>query len=247
MFSIAYPLFILDKASFYMVFLIYLTNYDKFFILTFFHSFQMRKKRKDIKKEKQKIFLSIFSIIVLVGSRAGVGLYSTSSDQEDSFQITIGEEDYKFSREFDQYGNVFYNMILDKETVKVYNLPDQVENLEVSDAIIKKIVNSNFIYFTFEPDQEDISFIEFIRYDMANDFAGFNKFMSPGITTESTAYQFPIVTCENSSIYAPVMEFITSNTTEIIEANNCIQIKTRRTGFIKFRDKVLYNMHGLII
>ncbi|MBN2423309.1 hypothetical protein JXB41_08860 [Candidatus Woesearchaeota archaeon] len=199
------------------------------------------KRKSEIRKEKRrKILIAVISAIFLISSVATVVLYR-GDDTQDTIILNLSDKDYKFTR-----NENFYTVEINNQDVKVYNLPYELNYINISPEIIDKIKNSYLIYFTFDPEQEDLTYIDFLRFDLKESLSPLNKFIYEGTTKESSIYNLPIVTCENASAFSPVLKFSNSNTTKVHEKDSCIFIESRALGFVKIRDKIIYNLYGVV-
>ncbi|MBN1501991.1 hypothetical protein JW930_00470 [Candidatus Woesearchaeota archaeon] len=191
----------------------------------------MKRKRRD--EQKIKIVIAVVTIIFLLSS--SIILFNTSTDDE----ITINGT--KFRGE-----NDYYVAKINGNNVRFYSLPYEASYLNISKAILEKISNSKMVILTFDPDQEDLMYIDFIRFELAEELAKKNIYPITGITKESSIYQLPVFTCKNASSYTPVIEFFSSNKTNIFMNQSCIHIEGKGPELVLIRDKLIYGIYGLI-
>ncbi|MBU0757005.1 MAG: hypothetical protein KKF44_02990 [Nanoarchaeota archaeon] len=206
----------------------------------------MNKNKKQAREKRNKLFLSIVTIMFLTISLGGVVLYNNNGTNDNYVTLTLSGKDYRFTRFIDDYGQNKYSVDVDNTLITAYYLPTEVDNIKIDREIIAKIKDTSYFFFTFDPYEEDLSYIEFLRFDLTNNFQKQGKFLASGVTQESTTYPFPIINCENATQFSPVIIFSNSNITSVSMDNNCIHIDSRATGFIKVRDKIIYSLYGLI-
>ena len=202
------------------------------------------KKNKQTKERRKKLMIGIFGVILLVSSLGGVVLYGNNNPQSNKITLNISNKNYEFTRN-QQNSLVYYSLDIDNKKVNFYYLPYEVEYINISPEIVDSIKESNQLYLTFNPeDQESLRFIDLVRFDLSETLS--NKYLINGILEKNNElYRLPYLNCENATEFTPVIKFIESNTTEVFKKDNCINIKSRAAGFIKIRDKIIYSLYGV--
>jgi hypothetical protein len=196
-------------------------------------------KKKARKEKKKKILMAIISAIFLISSIAGVVLYR-SSPNSNTITLNISNKNYKFTRKEN-----YYSVDLKDKVINVYNLPYELEYINISNNILNKINETNVLYFTFNPNEKELTYIDFFRFDLSESLSELNKYIINGVTSESENYNLPVIDCKNATQFIPVIKLKNSNTTKVYEENNCFIIESRGLGFIKIRDKIIYKLYGL--
>lgn len=192
----------------------------------------MNKKKQ--REQYTRTIVVIITVIFILSSIAGIVLYRNDPREEFSIQGV------KFRQEGDHYiANI------NKNDVIVYTLPGEASYINISSAILNKIKNSKMIYLTFDPEQDDLTYVDFIRFELTEELFENNIFPISGTLRESPLYQLPVVDCENATIYTPVIEFRVENKTNIYEEDNCIYIQAKGPEFIIIRDKIIFGLYGL--
>ena len=197
-------------------------------------------KRGSKKDNKKQTVLSIILAVVLVSSILGIMVNRDSNP--DNFKYSFNNK----SIDFGTIGNRYY-LDFGEKRVFFYNLPDQIRT-NISFDAADRIKNSQMVYVTFDPDdnQQNLIPIDLTRLELNEEFFNNNKYLISGKTSNSSNYpNLPILDCANATAYIPVIKFQNSNTTEIIEENNCIIMKGRNLDFIKYRDLILYKYYGV--
>lgn len=202
------------------------------------------REREEKQNKRNKMLLSGLIVILLVGSSIGFFVGDNSDPNKIEFESKNGKT-YTFER-----GAGIIVTKINKTQVTFYNHPLDVEKLNFSNQALMLIQNAQVVGITFDPTSRDVQFFEQTRFDLTKDLTNFQKYVVPGVTKNETPYgNFMVITCANSSIQAPVMEFISTNLTETkvyVDNNNCIKFEGKKYDFLKFRDYIIYKMYGLI-
>ena len=202
-------------------------------------------KKKDKKERRNKIFLGFVLSIFLISSLGSVVIYYGDDSDQDSFTLIFSDKEYKFNRLSDDSGNLYYNVLYDNEDFLVYYLPYQI-SLDVENETQDLIRNSNYFYLSFDPHQEDLSLVDYMRFDLKNNMPS-TKFYVDAVTQESELYNFPIISCDNSTINTPVIVLENTNTTNISLSNNCLNIEFTNYDFLTVRDMLVYLSNNINI
>lgn len=201
------------------------------------------KAREEKAERRNKIILGVFITVIMVGSTLGFFVGSTDNSNDGIEYNAKNGEKYNFMLS----QGLYYTKINNKQ-LEFYNLPFTIEKLNISDEIFNSINNAGAIYITFNPDSENIQYIEQTRFDLANELEDFNKYVISGIINESKIYNaYPIITCENSTMYFPVINFIDSNkTSDAYKSDSCIIVEGDTLDFLRFRDYIIYKFYNVI-
>jgi hypothetical protein len=204
----------------------------------------MRKKKKN--SNSQKMFLAFVAIIFLISSVGSVVLYSGNNNDPESFSIDLSNGKYKFDRRTDTYGNYYYD-VTSKEGADfdAFYLPDKLY-LDIPKDAQSLIQNSNYFYITFDPTQEDLSTVDFVRFEVRNN-APSSKFFIDSVISENSIYSFPILDCSNATINSPVVFLKSSNDTNINYENYCLEIEFVPQSTLQIKDALVYLLQGIDI
>jgi hypothetical protein len=97
---------------------------------------------------------------------------------------------------------------------------------------------------TFNPEESaNLQAMEVTRFDLSQSLG---KVVYTGVLQISPEYDLPILTCANSTLKTPVIVLNVSDSTSIVEENNCIYLNARGTEFLRLRDRLLYSYYGVI-
>ena len=202
------------------------------------------KQREEKQNKRNKMLISGIMVIILVGSVLGIFLGNDSDPNKIEFKSENGKT-YKFN-----VGNGILSTKIENTEINFYNHPLDVKKINFSSDALSLIQNAQVVGITFDPKSKDVQFFEQARFDLTKDFSLKQKYVVPGVTKNETPYQnFMVITCANSSVQAPVMEFLSTNLTETkvyVKNNNCIIFEGKKYDFLKFRDYIVYKMYGLI-
>lgn len=189
--------------------------------------------RRERKSEKAKqIVMGIVIALLMVLSTFGIII----GNQTNSMRYN----GYKF----EPNGYQYVTKINGKEML-FYTLPTQSDFINLSSAVTNKIKEAYLVMLTFNPqDQVNIQIMELVRFDMSQYL---DKVMMNGVLNSSTNYpDLPVITCANATLQAPVIILNMSDSSSIIDVDNCIYINARGTEFLRMRDRLLYSYYGVI-
>lgn len=189
--------------------------------------------RHERKSDKAKqIVMGVVIALIMVLSTFGIII----GNQTNSMRYN----DYKF----EYHGNQYVTKINGKQML-FYSLPTQSDFINVSSIVSNKIKEAYILMLTFNPgDTANIQIIEQVRFDLSQDL---NKVVLNGVLNISDEYPaLPRITCANATLKTPVIIMNMSDTTGIVDVDNCIYINARGTEFLRMRDRLLYSYYGVI-
>ncbi len=158
---------------------------------------------------------------------------------ENSFEYKINNKTYYFGKSYNKY-----YLDINNERVYFYNLPGQID-INLSSDIINIIKNTQMFYITFNPEQEDLAYVDLARFDLSNEFFKNNIYIVNAVTESSTAYELPVIDCENATMFVPVIKFETAKKKNLTVDNNCIIFQGKNLDFVEFRDLLIYKLYGV--
>ena len=196
----------------------------------------MAKKEK---KSSKTLWMSIFISAIMVLSV--IGFMSNSDDSNPDLDYN----NFSFSITEDNRW-VLNIKSPEKQQIMFYNHPSEVDYINLSSEASSMLAGAKVIYATSDPDdifKEEISLTEFeIKDLMGKRGVYFESFF-----TKDNQFSKPVVTCRNSTYYAPVLYFKQGNETRISYENNCIMLESESEyGIMKLRDRILYAFLGVI-
>ncbi|MFP4111798.1 MAG: hypothetical protein ACLFUO_02260 [Candidatus Woesearchaeota archaeon] len=195
------------------------------------------------KKVSTKKIMSWLIIVIMVSSIFGVIVGNIS--QDDGTELTY--DDYEFTITDNGYMTTINN-----NEYYFYNLPQDVLRINISDSMLSIIALSQAVYVTFDPNIEELSSMDLVRFDLGTFFNQQNQFIDFGLTEESDDYPNlnNIIDCNNATQHWPVLLFTDGDDSEIYryeETPYCIIIESETyLHRIRFRDALIYRMLGVI-
>ena len=192
----------------------------------------MRKQKEDKKVSKIMVY---FIGAIMVFSVFGVVFWGGGGDRN-----SIEEKGLKFV----DNGNYWTTDVNGQQAIFTY-LPSQVEPISVEDFVINRLKNSVEIDVTSDFNDTFAESIALAQYDMYGALFNFNKFIRKGFTSEQEG--FPIITCEDSTNFVPVIYFRSSNVTNVYLENNCIIAEAlSENDVLGIKDRLVYGILGVI-
>ncbi len=199
----------------------------------------MAKNYRDEKRQKRiRAFVSFFIAFIMVTSIIG---FMWGGDEDDG--PTFEYNGFKMTRGANQFSLKLEDKIYDFDYA-----PYQVEDIEVGVGVIERLSSSKMFYMTFDPFQEDLTALDYVRFEIApllND--NFGIYASDAVLENNTIYTLPIITCSDATPFVPVMQFIENNETKIEMNGNCITATARKDiDYIMLKDRIIYGLLGVI-
>jgi len=202
------------------------------------------KHRNDAKEKRNKIFIGVIVTIFMVSSIAGVVLYrSDGNDNQNTQTLTLGGKDYNFEQKLDEFKNPYYFVSDKSDQFYVYYMPQQLSSI-MDNATQDYLKNLNYFYMGFSPNDENIQFIDYLRFDLRKNLPQ-SVYFADAVTEQSDKYNLPVVTCANASVNSPVVLLKSSNVTEISAKGNCVSIKFVQYDSLRVRDLFVYLLRGI--
>ena len=202
-------------------------------------------RKKDKKERTTKIFLGFVLIIFLISSLGSVVVFYGDNSETDTIKLSYSGKEYEFKRSSDEAGNLFYTVKTKESEFTTYFLPSQL-SLNINNQTQNLLINSNYFYLSFDPEQEDLSFIDYMRYDLRNNIP-VNKFFIDAVVKDNEIYNFPVITCENATFNSPVVHLKNTNSTNVSYAENCLTIEFTSNNFLQVRDTLVYLSNNINI
>ncbi len=193
------------------------------------------KMAKKEKKRKLNSFLVLAISFIMVSSIIGF-LYSGRNNQ-------FKYNGINFKR--DSNSNEWYFVINNKRFVFNY-FPSEVELINISPDIMGRIKDTPEIDVTSDLNDSFEEEIALAKYNMALTLGNLNVYLRNGFTTNNS-FGLPIITCDNASLYVPVIYFKSSNRTRIYLMNDCIIADAKEPyDVLRIKDRILYSLLGVM-
>lgn len=201
----------------------------------------MRKKVKKLKRNK--IIIGVILIIFLVSSIGSfVFIRGNDSTNTDKFTLQLSNGKYEFVRKFDGIGNLYYEVNSGEFTV--FYLPSDLYRVSIDENAALLIQNSPYLYLTFDPNQSELSYMDYLRFDIRNNIPS-SRYVQDAITQPSPIYDLPVVTCNNATPTVPVIIARNATHTNITVSGNCINVDFVSYDILRVRDLLIYLFHGV--
>ncbi len=139
-----------------------------------------------------------------------------------------------------------YETTVKGKTVPFTYSPIALNSTIASQAAIDKLISSKYIIFTSNSTSLAAQDIALMQFELGRIFQdNFNIQTQIAFTTPVGA--FPVIGCENSSVYVPVVEFRDTNDTAIYSEGNCVIVASQSsTSYIILRDRLVYGLFGIL-
>lgn len=197
-----------------------------------------RDQRQDRRKKK---VMSYILVALMVASVAGIWVSSTSNTNSDysygDFSFVVHQEpslnyQYVFSLKGDSSGLYFYT------------LPQDVLSIETEGNLSEILAPAQMFVLSTDDNPYYLSFYDQVRFEL--DMYS-QKLSISALLNETDNSDFPVITCDNSTIQTPVIELRVSNQTKIVtNPDGCIVIDSRVGDLALVRDRLMYTSLGII-
>ena len=203
-------------------------------------------KREKIEK-RNRIIIGVVLSLFMLSSLGSVILYYGNSDSDtNKFTLDLSNGKYQFVRKQDSVGNLYYEVSSDNTIFNVFYVPDQLNTRDIDQNVITQIKDTYFFYLTFDPEESDLTYVDYLRFDLRNNIPQ-TRYFQDAVTKPSDTYNLPIITCQNATFQTPVIIMKQGNSTNITSTNNCINLEFAQYQLLQIRDMLVYLMHGIDI
>lgn len=199
-----------------------------------------RYKKKDYSKLNQ-ILIGGFLVFLMIASVVGFVLNYSSGEGN-----PLNYNGYEFEVSSDQ---TFIFTEVNGKNYQFYNVPLNIEYLNLPSEAVDDINNAELVYFTFDSSDEiNLPYAELIRFDLDNYMLTKNKFVASGVyNTPSGLYEsFPVIDCENATKSTPVIKLINSTVTLFTYSDYCLEIQGTGAELVQSRDRLMFGLLGII-
>ncbi|MBR9702612.1 hypothetical protein GOV10_01120 [Candidatus Woesearchaeota archaeon] len=182
------------------------------------------------------IIMMAIMVFLMVASLASVMLYAP-----DNYALTTyGELEFEI-----QESTGFYLTEFNGRPLRFNYLPLNTLAVPTDLEAINLVRTAPIFIITFDPtlDEEQLQFVDFMRYEMANVFSN----IGGAVTKNSSVYPLPILGCENSSSAMPVVEIRVAASPAIRKEGDCVLLEGNLTSLVLVKDAFLYHELGIIL
>lgn len=192
----------------------------------------LRREKSNIGKK----IIGYFIGIIMVFSAFGVIFFGFSAGSG-------GNVKYNGLKFIDK-GNFWSVNINGREALFTY-LPDEATSINIESLAVDRLKNVVQIDTTSEFNDTLAEPIALAQFQMGTALFNFNIFVRNGFTAEQQ--NFPIITCNQSTNFVPVIYFKSSNATNVYLDNNCIIAEAlTQIDVIRVKDRLVYGILGII-
>ena len=193
----------------------------------------MRHHKK--KRLNKNAVMALFIVLIMTSSILGFVWTNITTDN-------YTYKGHKFKLQGDSF-----TLTINGQKINTNYLPTEIEHIQVSEEVKTKIKGAPMFYLSFNPESENIEYIDRTRFELTNEIQKTNIYAISGKTINSTSYNLPIITCENATAYVPVILLKDSNTTEFSLKDDCIIAESSsKEGFIALKDIIIYTIFNII-
>lgn len=192
--------------------------------------------RRHKESKKKQTIIVIFMSVLMVFSVFGIMFYGFGSESK------LKYEKFTFNRKDDGW-----SILINKKEAVFNYFPTEVIDINIEENIINKISNTLEVDATYDINSSYADDIVIAQYSLQEVIGShFNIYIRLGVTTNNS-YNFPIITCEDSTDFIPVIYFKKSNKTEVYLDENCIIAEIKNSyDAIRIKDRLLYNLFDII-
>jgi hypothetical protein len=200
-----------------------------------------KSDRESRKKKKNGRIVAIVMAILMIASLAGIALSGLSPTTSNG-AFTYG--DYSF--ELKPIDGSLQSLLVTEvngEEVGFYSLPQDTLQLDVS-GNLSFLQSTEYMVLTGNPDDTLMTIQDILRFEMSQ---ASGKSIGGAVMFESENYSaYPVVNCENASVVVPVIEIVESNKTKIVVEGSCVKIQSQPQDILYVRDRLLYQILGIL-
>ena len=195
----------------------------------------MRRQRDEAKKKK---ILGVILGITMFGSIFTFIFFGFNTGGRAS-----GVVDYN-GFEFINRGTHWSTSVDGREALFTY-LPDDLGFIFINSDVINALKNKIQIDITSDFNDTSAETIAVTQYQVGITLNNFDLFVRNGFT--STQQNFPVITCDDSSNFVPVIFFKSSNETIFYLDNDCVIAEASDPAdIIRIKDRLVYGILGII-
>lgn len=193
------------------------------------------------KREKKKWALMVLIIFIMIGTSFSVFFYGASPVNDVAKYNGI-----KFvGTDNPSTGKIWVARISGIDAAFSF-LPSEVESIPSSVDLPKALQNRLEIDVTYDLNSTYKEITALAQHQMELTLSNYNVFVRKGFTSNNS-FNMPVITCDDAAQNVPVVYFMEGNSTSIYFDKNCIIAEaSSNADFIKVKDKLLYEMLGVM-
>jgi hypothetical protein len=195
---------------------------------------------KEEKKSSKTLWMSIFISAIMILSVIG---FMTNGN--DSSNPDLDYNDFSFSMKDDNTWTLNLKSP-EKQQIEFYNHPSQVDYINITPEALSSLASAKMVYATSDPEDLFKDAIGLAEFEMREILGNKGVFFVYSFTKKNQ-FNKTIITCRNSTFYAPVIYLKMGNETGISYDNSGIILESdSEAGILRLRDRLLYGFLGVI-
>jgi hypothetical protein len=198
--------------------------------------------KKERKERRLKVAFGIFVSVLMVTSIGG--FFINQYNASDTLAVNISDQIYNFKLSTQSYK---VNSPLTGDEVEFFFLPSEINYISIPPEVTARIFGSPSIIITYNPNDQDLTYQDGLRYQLNSDLIKLGKYVQNGVTESRPDVPLPIFTCDNATGTQTVVLLRTANKTNIYESGDCITIESFGTDYYKIRDRIAYYLYGFMV
>lgn len=200
-----------------------------------------KSQRESKRQKKNNRIVAIAMAILMIASLAGIALSGFNSTSQ-APQFSYGDYSFELQPIEGTLQSLLVTEVNGRE-VGFYSLPQDTLQINTQ-GNLSFLQSTNYLVLTGNPNDVLMGIQDVLRFEMNR---ASEKAIGGGIMFSHENYtSYPIITCANASVTVPVVEIVEANKTQIIVDGSCIKIDSRPQDILYIRDRLLYQMLGII-
>jgi len=188
------------------------------------------------KKEKKRIGLLVFIIIIMVGTSFSVFLYGGAPQSE-----VVKYNGIRFKGD----GSIWKAKINGHEAAFTF-LPEEAKPISMPEDAGSRLEGRFEIDTTSDANSSFKEAIALAQHQMGLTLSAYNSYLRNGFTANNS-FNMPIISCQKATQAVPVVYFRHGNSTNIHLEKDCIVAEaSSNSEFIRVKDRLVYGMLGVI-
>lgn len=183
-----------------------------------------------------KVLLSVFISFIMVTSILGF-IFGSGTQTEDELEYN----GFKFRRVAN-----YWELDTGNSKVKVNFFPTELTDVNVSDDVLTRIKSTKMIYISAPIQGENTDFIGLTIFELSDFLMDYGIYAQQAISDNNTGYALPLITCQNATLFVPVITFQNTNQTLASLIEDCIVLEAKfPQDFVKLKDKIVIKFLGI--
>ncbi len=197
----------------------------------------MTRIRKKNQTKTAAILMGVFVIVIMVASTLAYVLTSYGSSNP---ELTYNGQKFSVDSSTGKYVAK-----IGKQTHSFYYHPLDVESVGFTPEIKGLLSNSQLVVVSFDPSLDPglLVYADTFRFELPDLI---QKPVIGGVVRQKQGFDFPVLTCSNSTALTPVIVLNDSIETNIQKQDSCIIINARGPEVLRVKDRIAYSFLGVM-